>query len=60
MAEDLSKCSDGAEHVLYAIEVANWVEEVGCERCTLKIVGKKWPGDPPQSDASAESIAKTR
>lgn len=40
---DLSKCSDGRAHVLYAIECAGWVEEVGCERCTFKVVGQKAP-----------------
>ena len=40
-ASDLSKCSGGSAHVLYAIHTDNWVEEVGCERCTFKVVGHK-------------------
>jgi hypothetical protein len=39
--DGLSKCSDGHTHVLYAIESGNWIEEVGCERCLLKIAGQK-------------------
>ena len=44
---DLNKCKDGGEHLLYAIDSANWVEEVGCELCDLKIVGQKAPTPEP-------------
>jgi hypothetical protein len=43
--DGLGKCSDGRMHVLYAIESGNWIEEVGCERCLLKIAGQKGDAD---------------
>jgi len=54
---DLSKCSDGRIHILYAIESGGWVEEVGCERCTFKIAGRKSP-DLEFREASATPMTR--
>ena len=42
---DADLCPSAADgvHILYAIESANWVQEVGCENCKLVIHGKAAP-----------------
>lgn len=46
---DCVTCSH--EHVLYAVECAGWIEEVGCEICDLQITGKRAPSSPEKSGA---------